>query len=45
MTKDIAGQGWTMIGANVMIFLGSMYSQDYEDQAAGSVGFSKDLTA
>jgi superfamily II DNA or RNA helicase len=38
MNSDIAGVGYNMVGANVLIFLGSMYSQDYESQVAGKVG-------
>jgi SNF2 family DNA or RNA helicase len=35
LTPDTGGVGFTMVGANHVIFLGSMYSVDYESQATG----------
>jgi superfamily II DNA or RNA helicase len=37
MTDRVGACGHNLTGANVMIFLGSLYSQPYEDQAAGNI--------
>jgi len=37
MTDRVGGTGFTLTGANNMIFLGSLYSKDEEDQAIGTV--------
>jgi len=43
MTDRVGGTGFTLTGANHMIFLGSLYSKDEEDQAIGtSLGNSID---
>jgi hypothetical protein len=36
ITTKTAGQGYTMVGANNIIFLGSMYSKEYETQVLGN---------
>lgn len=36
-TPKTGGVGLTLIGASVMIFMGSMYAMDYEEQAIGSL--------
>jgi SNF2 family DNA or RNA helicase len=36
MTDKVGGTGFSLVGANHMIFLGSLYSQDDEDQAIGT---------
>jgi SNF2 family DNA or RNA helicase len=33
LTPDTGGVGFSMVGANHVIFMGSMYSIDYESQA------------
>jgi superfamily II DNA or RNA helicase len=37
MTDRVGACGHNLTGANVMIFLGSLYSQPYEDQAVGNI--------
>jgi hypothetical protein len=36
MTSKVGGTGFSLVGANNMIFLGSLYSKDEEDQAIGT---------
>jgi superfamily II DNA or RNA helicase len=35
MTDKVGGCGHNIVGANHMIFMGSLYSQSYEDQCVG----------
>ena len=35
MTDKVGAYGHNLVGASQMIFLGSLYSQDYENQAIG----------
>jgi len=35
MSERVGGIGHNLIGANSMLFMGSLYSQAYEDQAVG----------
>jgi hypothetical protein len=37
MTDKVGACGHNLIGANVMIFIGSLYSKAYEDQAIGDI--------
>jgi hypothetical protein len=36
MTDRVGGCGHNLLGANVMIFMGSLYSAPYEQQAIGN---------
>jgi hypothetical protein len=37
MTDKVGACGHNLIGANVMIFIGSLYSKAYEEQAIGEI--------
>jgi len=37
MTDKVGACGHNLVGANVMVFIGSLYSKAYEDQAIGDV--------
>lgn len=41
MTDRVGGCGHTLIGANHMIFLGSLYSKSSEDQAIGDADLTR----
>lgn len=47
MSERVGGIGHNLIGASVMLFMGSLYSQAYEDQAIGmsayKLRFRKDV--
>ena len=44
MSERIGGIGHNLIGASVMLFMGSLYSQAYEDQAIGMFALKTGLT-
>jgi len=39
MTEQVGGFGHTLVGASVMIFIGSLYSSAQEEQAIGTPDF------
>jgi len=44
MTDKVGACGHNLVGANQMIFIGSLYSQDYENQAIGERFYCSMLT-